>query len=84
MEVQKGEQPPSRENPMSKVPEDFESAKNDLLMAQRLQWVLVCVEQGGLEIGEFSSFYIFFFIFCVNSSPANKNLRTLLTESQKF
>ena len=37
MEVQKGEQPPSRENPMSKVPEDFESAKNDLLMAQRLQ-----------------------------------------------
>ncbi|XP_065792405.1 kinesin-like protein KIF14 [Muntiacus reevesi] len=37
MEVQKGEQPPSRENPMSKGPEDFESAKNDLLMAQRLQ-----------------------------------------------
>ncbi|XDB58875.1 hypothetical protein ABFV05_012491 [Capra hircus] len=37
MEVQKGEQPPSRENPVSKGPEDFESAKNDLLMAQRLQ-----------------------------------------------
>ncbi|XP_043341697.1 kinesin-like protein KIF14 [Cervus canadensis] len=37
MEVQKGERPPSRENPMSKGPEDFESAKNDLLMAQRLQ-----------------------------------------------
>ncbi|XP_010829379.1 PREDICTED: kinesin-like protein KIF14 [Bison bison bison] len=37
MEVQKGEQPPSRENPVSKRPEDFESAKNDLLTAQRLQ-----------------------------------------------
>ncbi|KAM9706560.1 kinesin-like protein KIF14 isoform 1-T2 [Dama dama] len=37
VEVQKGERPPSRENPMSKGPEDFESAKNDLLMAQRLQ-----------------------------------------------
>ncbi|XP_040119169.1 kinesin-like protein KIF14 [Oryx dammah] len=37
MEVQKGQQPPSRENPVSKGPEDFESAKNDLLMAQRLQ-----------------------------------------------
>nr|XP_020762672.1 kinesin-like protein KIF14 [Odocoileus virginianus texanus] len=37
MEVQKGERPPSRESPVSKGPEDFESAKNDLLMAQRLQ-----------------------------------------------
>lgn len=37
VEVQKREQPPSRENPVSKGPEDFESARNDLLMAQRLQ-----------------------------------------------
>lgn len=37
VEVQKREQPPSRENPVSKGPEDFELARNDLLMAQRLQ-----------------------------------------------
>uniref|UniRef100_A0A8C6CVH8 Kinesin-like protein KIF14 n=1 Tax=Moschus moschiferus TaxID=68415 RepID=A0A8C6CVH8_MOSMO len=37
MEVQKREQPPSRENHVSKGPEDFESARNDLLAAQRLQ-----------------------------------------------
>ncbi|KAI4536604.1 hypothetical protein MG293_012807 [Ovis ammon polii] len=37
VEVQKREQPPSRENPVSEGPEDFESARNDLLMAQRLQ-----------------------------------------------
>ena len=84
MEVQKREQPPSRENPVSKGPEDFESARNDLLMAQRLQWVRLCVERSGSEISECSCFCIFSFVFCINSFQADKNLGMLLTESQKF
>ncbi|TKC46692.1 hypothetical protein EI555_018694, partial [Monodon monoceros] len=37
VEVQKGERPPSRDTLVSEGPRDFESAKNDLLLAQRLQ-----------------------------------------------
>ncbi|XP_030616396.1 kinesin-like protein KIF14 [Delphinapterus leucas] len=37
VEVQKGERPPSRDTLVREGPRDFESAKNDLLLAQRLQ-----------------------------------------------
>ncbi|XP_059947456.1 kinesin-like protein KIF14 isoform X1 [Mesoplodon densirostris] len=37
VEVQKGERLPSRDTLVSEGPRDFESAKNDLLLAQRLQ-----------------------------------------------